>query len=472
MASTVKASVKKALANQYLKDGSNALPDDFNEQLYLQARPDVAQAVKDGKLKSGAEHYVVQGFQEDNSGYDGLLSNSIEQGYKDKATSLYDTTYNTNVTNVKNEAATALQNADNQLGSININYDKQSASAQQQTNLSKNNLAKNTLSRGLGRSTIATSGLAGLDASGDKIQAGIEQSRTNDLNNIENIKTTIKNNLTSKLSAMESDRASGIAAKIQELKDKDYQNSITEAGLTGMFNGQQTIQGKSAEASITGQNLANQTAQTTLQYLPQQLQAQIQGMDLNNAYQTLVNAGYSEQQAAQIAQINAQTANTQANTAAQNIQNQYLPAQLQKQIEGMDLQNAYQTLVNQGYPQQQAAQLASVYANIRQGDAQIAISQQNANTSAKSAAASAVNAANSLAWAKDPNNPDNQYKVAQIEATKGNGKKEVTSFVSSVMGKTDSNGNPIYSNDQIRNYILYSDLSDTEKAQLLNQYGL
>jgi hypothetical protein len=48
----------------HLQDGSNNLPKDFNEQDYLRANPDVAQAVKDGQITSGAAHYEIQGFKE------------------------------------------------------------------------------------------------------------------------------------------------------------------------------------------------------------------------------------------------------------------------------------------------------------------------------------------------------------------------------------------------------------------------
>lgn len=49
-----------------------------------------------------------------------------------------------------------------------------------------------------------------------------------------------------------------------------FNNGIATAGLTGSYNGAQTMQGANNAANLTGQNLQNQTAQTNLQYLPQQ----------------------------------------------------------------------------------------------------------------------------------------------------------------------------------------------------------
>lgn len=94
---------------------------------------------------------------------------------------------------------------------------------------------------------------------------------------------------------------------------------------------------------------------------------------------------------------------------AQQLTLKYQPLILQGQIDGTKLQNKYQELVNKGVPKQQAADLAAVYANISQGNAQVAISQQNANTNASSAANSAA-----------VNNAELKLKQDQVKQEKQN----------------------------------------------------
>lgn len=73
---------------------------------------------------------------------------------------------------------------------------------------------------------------------------------------------------------------------------------------------------------------------------------------------------------------------TQLDNEAQEIANRYAPQIAQGQLDQLKLENEYKRLVNAGYTKEQAADLAAKYASIRQGDRQLDISQQNANTSA------------------------------------------------------------------------------------------
>lgn len=207
--------------------------------------------------------------------------------------------------------------------------------------------------------------------------------------------------------------------------DRQYQLDV--ANMLGTLNGQQTLAGKQTASSV-----ANTDAQTAYQLLVNEgypaeqamkmatAQAQLTGLNLQNDYQSLVNAGYPDQSAANLAQqaatltstnlannsqatsnsyqnqlIQSQLAQAQANTnstnlgnIAQTIQNQYAPQIAQGQIDASKLSNAYQTLVNAGFTDQRAAELAATYAQIAQGNRQLDIQQQQANTSAYSASKS------------------------------------------------------------------------------------
>jgi hypothetical protein len=43
-------------------------PSDWVEQTYLDRNPDVAEAVRGGKFKSGWQHYLLHGIEEDRTG--------------------------------------------------------------------------------------------------------------------------------------------------------------------------------------------------------------------------------------------------------------------------------------------------------------------------------------------------------------------------------------------------------------------
>lgn len=232
----------------------------------------------------------------------------------------------------------------------------------------------------------------------------------------------------------------------------DYQ-SLINAG----YPAQQAADLAQKAATLTSTNLANQNQSVTNQYQAQILQGQIDSQTLNNAYQKMVNAGYPEKQAADLAAVIANTQGQQLSNAAQEITNQYLPQIQQGQIDAQMLQNAYQRLVNDGYPAQQAASIAATYANISQGNAQIAVAQQNANTNASEAA-----------WAQSDKNPANKSTLQY---------KDYVSMGRDLLdkGSYDSYGQNyvhMYTPDQVLDWVKGLPLSAADKAQLANDLGL
>ena len=97
-----------------------------------------------------------------------------------------------------------------------------------------------------------------------------------------------------------------------------FNNGVTAAGLTGTYNGQQTMQGQSNAASVAntqantaGQIISNQAA-------PAQNAANLASTKASTAGQVLQNQYYPQVTQANINNTNASTANTQANTKATN----------------------------------------------------------------------------------------------------------------------------------------------------------
>ena len=184
-------------------------------------------------------------------------------------------------------------------------------------------------------------------------------------------------------------------------KALDYQisrDTVTDTGKTA--NGTSTIAGLQSAASIAASNASTIGQLIQNQYAPQIAQGSIDAQKATTAYQTMVNNNYPQEEALKIAGVVSQNAGLILDNNAKSIANQYAPQIAQGSIDGQKLTNAYQSLVNNGYPAAQAADIALKYANIRQGDTQNAIAQQNANTNASSAASDAAYKQASLAAAK------------------------------------------------------------------------
>lgn len=139
-----------------------------------------------------------------------------------------------------------------------------------------------------------------------------------------------------------------------------------------------TIAQQNFTNGIAQQTLDNQTAQQKIDNAYRDNQSKIaqqqfgQSLDLQKAGLTGVLDG-QQTMAGRSADLS---------NEAQSIANQYAPQIAQGQIDQQKLINAYQTLVNAGYPAEQAAKIASTYAQIDQGNRQLDIAQQNANSDA------------------------------------------------------------------------------------------
>lgn len=104
-------------------------------------------------------------------------------GYENQRVQL-NNSFNQNVQSLEGQKAGVNQNFDNQLQQNAIN-----------TTRSVNQYGNNTLARGLGRSTVATSGQAGIRDSGNRIANQVNDQRTAALGNLEAQKTLLQQSL-------------------------------------------------------------------------------------------------------------------------------------------------------------------------------------------------------------------------------------------------------------------------------------
>lgn len=74
----------------------------------------------------------------------------------------------------------------NQLSDLKANYDRIVQQSKDNTQVSQNNYSNQVLGRGLGRSSIATTGLAGIQDAGNKILNNVELDHTRELTKLDN----------------------------------------------------------------------------------------------------------------------------------------------------------------------------------------------------------------------------------------------------------------------------------------------
>lgn len=143
-------------------------------------------------------------------------------GYREEASSQLQGSYDAKRRQYENALNQGLTDLDNSKTGINQNFDHQVKNQALQNKLGKNNFANASLGRGMGRSSIAVSGLAGMDARNERITNDINTARTGELNNVENQKGNLRNNFNNSILGLESEKESAIndlARKLQERAD-------------------------------------------------------------------------------------------------------------------------------------------------------------------------------------------------------------------------------------------------------------
>ncbi len=148
--------------------------------------------------------------------------------YRKQAESQYDPTYNQRVAQLKNSLAQKIAALNQQIPSINYNYDKQIQNQNLQNKIAKNNFSNNMLNRGLGRSTIYTTGAAEMDLVNNRLLNDINERRTSDLNNIAQNIALLQSQAEDELSAMELDRLTAINELARKLEQQDYERQLQE----------------------------------------------------------------------------------------------------------------------------------------------------------------------------------------------------------------------------------------------------
>ena len=140
--------------------------------------------------------------------------------YRKQATQEYDASYNKKIQALKTQLAQNQQTLDQQKGVINANYDLSVANQNLANKKAKNSLSNTMLGRGLANSSIAVSGLAEADQINNRMIGNINRERTGALNDIEQQKALLAQNLEGTLATMSADREDAISALARQLEDR------------------------------------------------------------------------------------------------------------------------------------------------------------------------------------------------------------------------------------------------------------
>ena len=123
---------------------------------------------------------------------------------------------------LQNSFSQNVQGLEGQKAGVNQNFDKQLEQNAINTTNAQNQYLNNSLARGLGRSTIATSGAAGIKDSGNRIANNVNTDRTNALDNIEAQKVKLSEALQASLLGLSANFESQQLTLAQQLADSAY----------------------------------------------------------------------------------------------------------------------------------------------------------------------------------------------------------------------------------------------------------
>lgn len=120
---------------------------------------------------------------------------------------------------------------DSQTGTMNKQYDGQIQSSKETGENNKASYNNSTINRGLGRSTIATTGITGIDNTTAKNVTALEGQRQLQLDNIDKLKTLLRNNLTNSLSSLNSSYNSNLNSLASQLQEKEEARRLQQEQL-------------------------------------------------------------------------------------------------------------------------------------------------------------------------------------------------------------------------------------------------
>ena len=150
----------------------------------------------------------------------------VDKKYLEEAKQMLMGGYENQKVQLSNSFNQNVQGLEGQKAGVNQNFDNQLQQNAMNTTRSQNQYNNNTLARGLGRSTIATSGQAGIQDQGNRIANQVNDQRTQALGNIESQKTLLQQALQENLLGLQSKQESESLSLAQQLEQQAYDRAF------------------------------------------------------------------------------------------------------------------------------------------------------------------------------------------------------------------------------------------------------
>lgn len=157
-----------------------------------------------------------------------LFTFQSNKDYAQLGKNMYKPIYDSKLTAIRNRLNLDTQALKSQEPILNRLYDQQIEAQQRATEQAKHNYSNETLNRGLGRSTIATTGLTQMDMIGNEQIQSINTDRNISLQNIYNRIQALTENANQEIYDLESNRALEEQRLAYELEDRDRQHWLQE----------------------------------------------------------------------------------------------------------------------------------------------------------------------------------------------------------------------------------------------------
>ena len=180
--------------------------------------------------------------------------------YVEQAQSQLKGQYEANKNNLQNNFNQNMNDLESQKGEINKQYDNYVQDAKNAGEMNKQNYNNATLNRGLGRSSVATTGLAGIQNQTDKNVVNVNNQRQAQMDNIAKLKDMLRNNLTNSLAGMEAEYNSNVNSLAMQLQQRAEDVAYRNKQLA-----QQAAQ-HNAEMAYKNKQLAQQAAQANREF--------------------------------------------------------------------------------------------------------------------------------------------------------------------------------------------------------------
>lgn len=147
---------------------------------------------------------------------------AVDKKYMEEAKQMLSGGMEANKVQLNNSFNQNVQGLEGQKAGVNQNFGNQLEQNAINTTGNKNQYLNNSLARGLGRSTIATSGAAGIQDSGNRRANYIEQDKTNALGNIEAQKAILQQSLQESLLGLTTQFESQSLTMAGQLENQAY----------------------------------------------------------------------------------------------------------------------------------------------------------------------------------------------------------------------------------------------------------